>query len=184
MNGLTALRGLELLDLPAGETLLVSGGAGLLASYVVPLATRAGLVVLADAGPADEDRARLWSRRRVAARRGSGDGCPPCRARRRRRCLRHGIARTRDPAGDRPGGGLAYLRTWNGEDIEDGITIHRVIVADVLDRSGWLLELSRLAGQGVLALRVVATFPPERAADAHRQTEVGGLRGRAVVVFD
>ena len=51
MNGLTALRGLELLDLPTGATLLVTGGAGLLASYVIPLAKRAGLRVLADAGP-------------------------------------------------------------------------------------------------------------------------------------
>ena len=54
----------------------------------------------------------------------------------------------------------------------------------MLDRTDWLRELSELAGQGVLALRVAATFPPERAADAHRQMEAGGLRGRAVVVFD
>lgn len=54
----------------------------------------------------------------------------------------------------------------------------------MLDRTDWLLELSRLAGQGELALRVAATFPPERAADAHRQMEAGGLRGRAVLVFD
>ena len=58
MNGLTALRGLELLDLPAGATLLVTGGAGLLASYVIPLAKRAGLRVLADANPADEEFVR------------------------------------------------------------------------------------------------------------------------------
>src|SRR3954464_11365318 len=38
MNGLTALLGLELLALPEGATLAVTGGAGLLASYVIPLA--------------------------------------------------------------------------------------------------------------------------------------------------
>ena len=45
-------------------------------------------------------------------------------------------------------------------------------------------ELRALAAEGVLALRVAATFPPERAADAHRLMEAGGLRGRAVIVFD
>ena len=64
------------------------------------------------------------------------------------------------------------------------MTIHPVWVGDVLERTDWLHELSELAGQGALVLRVAATFPPERAADAHRLMEAGGLRGRAVVVFD
>ncbi len=58
MNGLTAFRGLELLDLDAGATLLVTGGAGLLASYVIPIAKLQGLRVLADAAPADEELVR------------------------------------------------------------------------------------------------------------------------------
>ena len=59
-----------------------------------------------------------------------------------------------------------------------------MLVRDVLERTDWLRELSDLAARGVLALRVAATFPPERSADAHRQMEAGGLRGRAVIVFD
>jgi hypothetical protein len=35
----------------------------------------------------------------------------------------------------------------------------------------------------VLSLRVADTYPPERAADAQRRMEAGGLRGRAVIVF-
>src|SRR5919199_7026305 len=58
MNGLTALLGLDLLDIPAGGTLAVSGGAGLLASYVSPLAKERGLRVLADAKPEDEELVR------------------------------------------------------------------------------------------------------------------------------
>ena len=77
-----------------------------------------------------------------------------------------------------------FVRTWDGEHVEDGVTIHPVWVGDVLERTDWLRELSGLAARGVLALRVAATFPPERAADAHRQMEAGGLRGRGVVVFD
>ena len=84
----------------------------------------------------------------------------------------------------REGGALAFVRTWDGDDVEDGVTIHRVWVGDVLERTGWLRELADLASQGVLPLRVAATFPPERAADAHRQMEAGGVRGRAIVVFD
>src|SRR3954447_1921992 len=53
MNGLTAMLGLDLLALPEGATLAVTGGAGLLASYVIPLAVERGLRVLADAKPGD-----------------------------------------------------------------------------------------------------------------------------------
>ena len=185
MNGLTALRGLELLDLSAGETLLVSGGAGLLASYVIPLAKRAGLTVLADAGRADETLVRSFGADVVLPR---GEGM----AKAARDSVPGGVDAVFDTAllgrsafpAIRDGGALAFVRTWDGEDVDGGITIQRILVAEVLDRTDWLRELSRLAGQGVLALRVAATFPPERAADAHRQMEAGGLRGRAVVVFD
>ena len=54
MNGLTALEGLRMLDLAAGSTLAVTGGAGLLASYVIALARQRGIRVIADAGPGDE----------------------------------------------------------------------------------------------------------------------------------
>jgi NADPH:quinone reductase len=60
MNGLTALRGLELLGLAAGDTLAVSGGAGILASYVIALAHEQGLRVLADAKPPDTDLVRSF----------------------------------------------------------------------------------------------------------------------------
>ena len=54
----------------------------------------------------------------------------------------------------------------------------------MLERTDWLEELRALAEAGLLALRVAATFPPEQAAEAHRLMEAGGLRGRAVIVFD
>ena len=54
MNGLTALLSLELLDLAPGQTLGVSGGAGLLASYLIPIAKQRGLRVVTDAAPDDE----------------------------------------------------------------------------------------------------------------------------------
>ena len=53
MTGLTALEGLRLLDLAPGSTLAVTGGAGQLSSYLIPLAGARGIRVLADAAPAD-----------------------------------------------------------------------------------------------------------------------------------
>jgi NADPH:quinone reductase-like Zn-dependent oxidoreductase len=50
MNGLTARRALDLLDLPAGATLAVTGAARAFGGYVVQLAHAHGLRVVADAG--------------------------------------------------------------------------------------------------------------------------------------
>jgi NADPH:quinone reductase-like Zn-dependent oxidoreductase len=184
MNGLTAFRGLELLRLEPGATLLVTGGAGLLASYVIPIAKLRGLRVLADSAPADAELVRGFGADVVVPR---GDDCVEA-------VLAEApggvdavfdtalLGRRAFPA-IRAGGGLAYVRTWDGDDVEDGISIRPVRVAEVLERTDWLHELGDLASRGVLALRVAATFPPEQAADAHRQMEAGGLRGRAVIVF-
>jgi NADPH:quinone reductase-like Zn-dependent oxidoreductase len=184
MNGLTALRGLEMLDLPAGATLLVTGGAGLLASYVIPLAKRTGLRVVVDARQVDESFVRGLGADVVLPR---GEGL----ANAVRDAVPGGVEAVFDTAvlgravfpAIRDGGALAFVRSWDGDDVEDGVTIHRIWVGDVVERTGWLRELGGLASHGVLSLRVAATFPPDRAADAHRQMEAGGLRGRAVVVF-
>ena len=83
----------------------------------------------------------------------------------------------------REGGAIAVVRTWDGDDVEQGIRIGKVLVATVLDRTDWLEEVRELALRGVLVPRVAETYPPEAAADAHRRMEAGGLRGRAVIVF-
>jgi NADPH:quinone reductase-like Zn-dependent oxidoreductase len=185
MNGLTALRGLELLDLDPGATLGVTGGAGLLASYVIPLARLRGLRVLADAAPAAEELVRGFGADVVLSR---GEGLEEAM----RAAAPGGVDGVFDTAvlgrgifaAIRNGGGLAYVRTWTGDGVEHGIEIHQVLVREVLERTDWLRELSDLATRGVLTLRVASTFLPEQSPDAHRQMEAGGLRGRAVIVFD
>jgi NADPH2:quinone reductase len=184
MNGLTAMLGLELLDLAPGRTLAVSGGAGLLASYVIPLAKERGLRVIADARPDDEALVRGFGADVVLPR---GDGYPTAVRER----VPEGVDGFYDTAlltrrafpAIRDGGALAVVRGWDGSEPERGIVIHEVRVATVLERTDWLDRLRELASRGRLALRVAGEYPPERAAEAQRAMEAGGIRGRAVIVF-
>lgn len=184
MNGLTALHGLDLLGLRTGQTLAVTGGAGLLASYVIETATTRGLRVVADASPADEELVRSFGADVVLPR---GDGLAAAV----RQAVPEGVDAVFDTAllgrdmlpAVREGGSLAYVRTWDGADVEEGIRIVRLLVGTVLDRTDLLQEVAELAASGVLVPRVVDTYPPEAAADAHRRMVAGGLRGRVVIVF-
>jgi NADPH:quinone reductase-like Zn-dependent oxidoreductase len=184
MNGLTALLGLDLLDLREGQTLAVSGGAGLLASYAIPLAKMRGLRVLADAKPEDEALVRSFGADVVLPR---GAGFPAAV----RESAPGGVEGFFDTAllrrsafaAIRDGGALAVVRGWNDGESARGIRIEQVWVRTVLERTDWLEQLRELASQGSLQLRVATTYPPEGAADAHRLMEAGGLRGRAVIVF-
>jgi NADPH2:quinone reductase len=184
MNGLTAVRGLELLGLHAGQTLAVTGGAGLLASYVIPLAKEQGLRVIADAKPEDEGLVRGFGADLVVPR---GEGY---------------VAAVREAAPDgvdglfdtallhdavfgaiRDGGRMVVVRGWQPDDTERGIQVPPVFVREVLERTAWLDDLRRLASAGRLQLRVAGERAPEEAAAAHRIMDAGGLRGRVVIVF-
>jgi len=184
MNGLTAKLGLELLDLRAGQTLAVTGGAGLLASYVIALARAGGLRVIADAKPDDEALVRSFGADAVIPR---GEGF----VRAVREAAPGGVDGLFDTAllgraafaAIRDGGAMAVVRGWDDSPTERGIQIHQVAVRTVLERTDWLDELREMASDGRIALRVAAEYPPERAADAQRAMNAGGLRGRAVIVF-
>jgi NADPH2:quinone reductase len=184
MNGLTALRGLELLDLPEGARLAVSGGAGELASYVIPLAKERGLQVIADAKPEDHELVR-----------GFGADVVVPRGERFAEAIREVAPEGADALYDtallgheafgalRDGGAMVVVRGWDGSDTERGIEVRPVFVREVLDRTDWLWELRRLASEGKLKLRVADEYPPERAAEAQQAMDAGGLRGRALIVF-
>jgi NADPH2:quinone reductase len=184
MNGLTALLGLDRLALPAGATLAVTGGAGLLASYVIPLAKERGLRVLADAKPVDEALVRGFGAD-VVVPRGSGFAAAV------RDAVPDGVDGLYDTAllgrdafpAIRDGGAMAVVRGWDDGAEERGIGVRQVWVRTVLDRTDWLESLRDRASAGRLALRVAAEYPPEQAARAHEAMEAGGLRGRGVIVF-
>jgi NADPH:quinone reductase-like Zn-dependent oxidoreductase len=183
MNGLTAILGLDMLGLSAGETLAVSGGAGLLASYVIPLAKQAGLTVIADARSDETELVRGYGADVVVER--SEDFGAAVRA-----VQPDGVAAVFDTAllneralgAIRDGGGLAVVRGWDGP-AERGITVHKVFVFSVLERTDWLRTLAAMASDGRITLRPLETFPPERVAEAQERMDAGGLRGRLLIAF-
>lgn len=190
MNGLTARRALDVLDLTPGDTLAVTGAAGAVGGYVVQLAKADGLNVIADAAPADEQLIRTLGADHVVPR---GDVV----AERIRQLHPDGVAAIVDAAlqGDavlpalRDGGQIAIVRR-DGErgtstlHPDRGITVRDVWVPDYTHATDKLVGLRVLAEQGTVTLRVAQTFPAARAAAAHRALERGGVRGRLVLTFD
>jgi NADPH:quinone reductase len=184
MNGLTARLGLDLIGLRSGQTLAVSGGAGLLASYAIPLAKGVGARVIADAKPEDEELVRSFGADLVVPR---GDAFADAV----REAAPDGVDAVFDTAllgrdafgALRDGGQLVVVRGWDGSETDRGIQIRAVRVSTVLDRTDWLQELRELASDGRIQLRVAGQYPPEQAAKAQRLMDEGGLRGRAVIIF-
>jgi NADPH:quinone reductase-like Zn-dependent oxidoreductase len=183
MNGMTARLALDLLDLPAGSTLAVTGAAGAFGGYMVHLAVAAGLHVIADSSEADEDLVRSLGAHEIV-RRGPDVGA------RIRTLHPDGVDGLADGsvqsaevlAAIRDGGAMATVRGWDGPG-ERGIRIHPVWVREIARDRGRLDDLRRLAEEGRIALRVARTFPAVEAAEAHRVLEAGGTRGRCVIVF-
>ena len=192
MNGLTAMGGLEMLGLHEGDTLAVAGGAGLLGSYVIGVASMRGIRVIADAKPEDQELVKSFGADVVVPRSASfGDAI--------RAVAPDGADAVYDTAllyrdafpAIRDGGGLLVVRGWDADNTvtplheveERGIRVHPHVITPELQRTNLLEALRRLGSAGRLKLRVARELPPEEAAKAHRLMEAGGLRGRAVIVF-
>lgn len=187
MNGLTALRALELAALQKGESLAVSGGAGLVAHYAIAIAKRKGQRVIADAKPEEADLVRGYGAD-VVVERGPGfvDAV--------RREAPQGVDALLDTAvlGEksfgaiRDGGVYIPFRFWQDQPSERGIAIRPVSVLAVFDRAdrtAWLEYLCAMVAAAEITLRVAGEYDPERTADAHRALQAGGLRGRPVILF-
>lgn len=184
MNGLTALLGLELLGLQPGDTLAVTGGAGVLSSYIIPIAKQNGLIVVADAKREDEALVRSFGADVVVPR--SDDFVAAVR-----RFNPDGVDGLFDTAlrlgavlgAIRDSGVMTTVRGWEPDQAVRGIQVKPVWVVRVLERTDWLNQLRILVSEGTIAARIVTEFPPERIADAHRLVDAGGLRGRIVITF-
>jgi NADPH2:quinone reductase len=184
MNGLTALLGLEMLEIGHGGTLAVTGAAGLLGSYVVGLAKDRGLTVIADAKPEDEALVYGFGADVVVPR---GDGYVAAV----REAVPDGVDGIYDTAllhdsvfgALRDGGTMAVIRGWKPDGTERGIVVKQVNVSKALENTAWLEHLRDLVYGGRLQLRVAQTFTPEQVGEAQDLMDAGGLRGRAVILF-
>ena len=183
MNGLTARYALDLLALPAGSTLAVTGAAGAFGGYMVQLGVAAGLRVIADASDADHDLVAALGAHHVVAR---GDDV----AQRIRDIVPDGVDGLADGSVQcglllgaiRDGGAMATVRGWDGPS-ERNIRVHPVWVREYAQELERLDDLRQLVDDHQLTLRIAQTFDAADAADAHRRLEAGGTRGRFVITF-
>ena len=182
MNGLTAQQSLDQLALKPGQTLAVTGAAGCYGGYVIQLAKQAGLRVIADASPADEALVHSFGADTVVPR-------GPDIAAQIRKVAPNGVDGLADGSFQcelsigavRDGGSFATVRGWSME--QRGIVCHATWVRQYDHRADLLRQLRQNVHDGVITLRVAATYAPEHAAQAHRRLEAGGTRGRLVIVF-
>jgi NADPH:quinone reductase-like Zn-dependent oxidoreductase len=183
MNGLTARFALDLMDLERGQVLAVTGAAGAFGGYVVQLAKADGLTVVADASEADEELVRGLGAD-VVVRRGD-DVADRIRAQ-----FPDGVDGLADGAVQdalvlpavKDGGAVATVRGYRG-DGQRGLRVFPTMVRKVATERAMLDGLRRAVEDGVLTLRVADTLPAERAAEAHRRLEAGGVRGRLVLTW-
>jgi NADPH:quinone reductase len=183
MNGLTATQILELMELRPGQIVAVTGSAGTLGGYTVQLAKKAGLIVIADAGPKDVPLVTSLGADYIVQR---GDDV----ADRIRAIAPEGVDALADTArlhervvpALRDGGVFVAVQGWNGEPTRD-IRYEAVSVSKEYHSQAKLDALRQAIEEGALTPRVAGVMPAEDAAEAHRRLEAGGARGRFVLTF-
>lgn len=181
LNGMTASQALDLLDLPAGSTVLVTGAAGGVGGYAVELASTAGLTVLAAARADDAEWLRARGATHVVTVRGD-DLVAAVRS-----LVPTGVDGALDaaPVGPavlaavRDGGAFASVLEPATPQPERRIRVTRQQVHPDGSR---LSELARLVDQGVLTPRVAQTWPLAEAPAAYEAAAAGGRRGRVVLL--
>lgn len=183
MNALTAQLCIAALKPSPGDTIAVSGGAGMLASYVIAISRDAGLSIVADAADADRELVGSYGAQTMVPR---GDGI----GRRIRAVFPEGVAGAVDTAtigpallsAVRDGATVVAVREWTGP-TERSITIAQVIVGYSAKDPVALRRVHDLVLREVIVPRVAAVFSPDQIKQAHELMEAGGVRGRAVVKF-
>lgn len=169
LNGLAAAQIVDLLgDAPTdGNRLLVTGAAGAVGAYVVPLAQDRGWQVTGLARAHDEDFVRSLGGDFTTEAEPGWDAVADGAA-----MQEQGLALVRD------GGTFVGVKPGSEPAAERGIAVVAVVahpdgrqLADLLDRTA----------SGELPTRVHAVVPLDQVADAHRAMAKGGARGRYVL---
>jgi len=183
MNALTVRAALDQLALKPGQSLAITGAAGIVGGYAIQLGRAEGLRVIADAADADTDLVGGLGAHVVVPR-------GPDVAAAIRRAVPDGVDGLLDAAvmgapvlpAVRDGGQVIAVRPFAGETERD-IAVSLVLVFHHLHEADRLERLAELAARGTLTLRVADVLPAEHAAEAHRRMAAGGVRGRLVLAF-
>ena len=178
----TAMRTLDLLDVAAGQTVLVNGAAGAVGIATVQLARERGAKVIGTASAGNHDYLRSFGAEATTY----GDGL----VERVRELAPDGVDRAIDDAG---GGALPALVELTGG------AEHVVTIADYQgaqetgvemtggadSKRAWyaLARVAALIEAGRFSLPVAQTFPLEQIAEAHRLSEGGHVRGKLVLLI-
>jgi NADPH:quinone reductase-like Zn-dependent oxidoreductase len=177
--GETSERGLRLLDVNAGDTLLVDGGAGGVGAVVVQLALARGAKVVASASEANHDYLRELGATPVRY----GQGL----AARVRAAAGGPVDAVFDVAGKTPVEELIGLvpepsQVLSIANFTAGQAGARVTGGGADSRPmEALAEVGELLAQSKLVIKV-QTFPFDRAAEAYRISQSGHVRGKLVLV--
>lgn len=167
LNGLAAAQLVDLLGDGGGQSLLVTGAAGAVGGYVVPLARDRGWRVTGLARSEDEEFVRGL---------GAGfttDPTPGWDA-----VADGAVLQEQAVAMVRDGGLFVGVRPGAEPEAERGITVRVVVTQPDGARLASLLDA---AAGGHLPVRVHAVVPLDRVAEAHRAVAEGGVRGRYVL---
>jgi NADPH:quinone reductase len=184
MNALTAYDALELLDLPAGGTLMVTGGAGWLSAMTLGQARQRGIRTCADSDPSEFDLVKESGADRVVER-------GPNMVSQIRSLYPAGVDGVVDTAAlgtatnamIRDGGGRVVVRSGGIEGAERGIMIHHAKARRHYADLTVLNHLRDLASEGHLPMTVAETYRVGQIAEAHRRLEAGRIRGRLVLTL-
>jgi NADPH:quinone reductase-like Zn-dependent oxidoreductase len=167
LNGLAAAQLVDLLGDGAGRSLLVTGAAGAVGGYVVPLAQDRGWRVTGLARAADEKFVRGIGADFTAQATPGWDAVADGAV-----LQEQGVALVRDGGlfvGVQPGAAPAEQR---------GVTVRVVVTQPEGARLAQLLDAT---ASGPLPARVHAVVPLDQVAAAHRAVARGGVRGRYVL---
>ncbi|WP_375490149.1 NADP-dependent oxidoreductase [uncultured Jatrophihabitans sp.] len=184
VTGVTAAHLLEALDVRAGQTLLVHGGAGGVGQLVVQLAVERGATVIATASPARHDQLRALGATPIAY----GDGL----LERVRAAAPDGVDAAADLVGtdeavdvslavvarpDRVATITAFGRGRDGIQVLGGGGEPETSI-----RNASRMPLTEAVADGRLTIVIAATYPLGRIADAHRESLGGHATGKIVLI--
>ncbi|MES4886725.1 NADP-dependent oxidoreductase [Streptomyces sp. NPDC096012] len=180
LAGLTAFQALnKVMEVKAGETVLVHAAAGGVGSIAVQLAAHLGARVIGTASEYNHDYVRSLGAEPVTY----GEGL----AERVRALAPAGVDAALDTIGGETAKTSADLLTPEGRLVsiaDPEVVSYGGLYYFVRPDPGDLTRLSELAEEGVVSVHVSQTFPLERAAEAQRLNQEGRTRGKIVVKVD